>query len=713
MIRRILHISALALGLVLAGCSAIQEENYSREGLEIQFTASVGTFQVKATDTGFEPGDQIGLFADSPVSASNVRMTWDGTNLVPESRLFWTPGDERRVGFSAYYPYDPEKTNNWSEFFVNADQSTKELFTASDFMTATSAAKASDGVVNLIFYHRFSKVIIHIENTIPDMKIADVYLGNVRGRVEGDPWGNYSTIGQPGAIKTCKAATPAGETVWAAIVPAQYTEPQLMITTADGKQYTYEASRYGIDFMSGCCINAHVTIGVDDIVTDFTSDVTEWTDNNDLEFPIPGREKWSIIGTVYGSNWDQDFPLENCYKNTDTYYTLLYCNEGDKFKLRKDASWVVNRGLAQADAIEPGYYSLQQDGADIQISQAGVYEVFWNSEYEELYICTIGKRMTWTITGSLEGMDWSGEHWPDGYVTIKDDNGVWWPLLAYRITCRAGQEFKFWFGGDWFLEYGLDADWDDPYSSGDGDIVNLRKGGPNIQINEDGIYWVYFDPNREQAYIYWEADLPEYDIMIDGDFSDWDTLDSRYVYTAYGDPDAPCTALNMMKAYADEEALYVYFEYDLEQIHPEPDVEFVPFHIYINSDCNDYTGGWLYGYWQAGVEYCLESFLYYNGKLGYAEGGLLKWSGEDCEAGWDFDEYAYGVSSGAGNGKGAYEVRLDRNALPLNDSFTIGIDIQQNWDAVGRLPNTYPTDDNPSADASLLFVKTNYEGQYK
>ena len=713
MIRRILHISALALGLVLAGCTAIQEENYSREGLEIQFTASVGTFQVKATDTGFEPGDQIGLFADSPVSASNVRMTWDGTNLVPESRLFWTPGDERRVGFSAYYPYDPEKTNNWSEFFVNADQSTKELFTASDFMTATSAAKASDGVVNLIFYHRFSKVIIHIENTIPDMKIADVYLGNVRGRVEGDPWGNYSTIGQPGAIKTCKAATPAGETVWAAIVPAQYTEPQLMITTADGKQYTYEASRYGIDFMSGCCINAHVTIGVDDIVTDFTSDVTEWTDNNDLEFPKPGSQKWSVIGTVFGTNWDQDFPMENCYYGSDAYYALLYCNADDQFKLRRDASWDVNRGLPEAGVIEPGYYYLQQNGANIQMSRNGVYEVFWYPEYEEMDISSPGRRYSWGITGSLEGMDWSGDHWADGGA-FDNDGQTKWPLLAYKIVYRAGQEFKFRFGGDWFLEYGVNAEWGGQFTFTDGDTIDLRKGGPNIQLDQDGIYWVYFDPNREQAYIFWEADLPEYDIMIDGDFSDWDTLDSRYVYTAYGDPDAPCTALNMMKAYADEEALYVYFEYDLEQIHPEPDAEFVPFHIYINSDCNDYTGGWLYGYWQAGVDYCLESFLYYNGKLGYAEGGLYKWSGEDCEAGWlFFDEYAYGVSSGAGNGKGAYEVRLNRYALPLNDSFTIGIDIQQNWDAVGRLPNTYPTDDNPSADASLLFVKTNYEGQYK
>jgi hypothetical protein len=164
----------------------------------------------------------------------------------------------------------------------------------------------------------------------------------------------------------------------------------------------------------------------------------------------------------------------------------------------------------------------------------------------------------------------------------------------------------------------------------------------------------------------------------------------------------------MMKAYADKDALYVYFEYDLSQIHPEADVEFVPFHIYINSDNNDYTGGWLHEFSQAGADFSLESFLYYNGKLGYSDAGLFKWSGNDCEYGWNWNEFATGVSTGAGNGRGAYEVRLDRNALPFNDSFSIGIDIQQQWESVGILPNTYPTEDNPGGAVPLLYIKTAY-----
>lgn len=498
----------MALGLVLAGCTAIQEENYSREGLEIQFTASVGTFQVKATDTAFELGDKIGLFADSPVSANNVRMTWDGTYLVPENKLFWIPGSERKVYFRAYYPYNPDF--NWSsnEFFVNADQSTHALFTASDFMVASSANSMDDGVVNLNFYHYFSKVIIHIENNVPDMKIADVYLGNIRGRVSGGPDG-YNTIGNPGAIKTCKAATPAGETVWAAIVPAQYTEPQLMITTADGKQYTYEASRYGIDFMSGCCINAHVTIGVDDIVTDFTSDVTEWTDNNDLEFPKPGSHNWSVIGSIFNTSWDQDFPMYNCYAGRDTYYAIVYYDNGEEFKLRQDESWDVNRGLPEAGAIVPGYYYLQQDGANIQMNQKGIYELFWYPEYNELAILRPGERLTWGLTGSCEGMDWSGDHWADEVEAFTYDGYAMIPNFIYHIKYRVGEEFKFRFGGEWTLEYGADEEWGPDHVYTDDQEIHLRKGGPNIMLDRDGIYAVYFDPVMELAYFLWEKELPE------------------------------------------------------------------------------------------------------------------------------------------------------------------------------------------------------------
>ncbi len=506
MIRRILNISALALGLVLAGCTAIREDIQSGDSLEIKFTAQVGTFQVKATDTGLELGDQVGLFAGSPVSANNVKMTWDGTALVPETRLFWTPGDERKVDFRAYYPYDPERTNGWSEYFVNADQSTHALFTASDFMVATTASNPSDGVVSFNFRHCFSKIVIHVDNQLQDLQITDIYLSNVRGRVEGEVSEYYNTIGLPGTIKTCKATTPEGEPVWAVIIPAQSSLPQLMITTADGKQFTYQ-STYDIWFNQSCSYTAYVTLKENDIFTDFTSEVTEWTDNNDLEFPMPGRENWSVYGQFQGTNWDLEFPMYNCYSGTDAYYALVYVNAGDEIKLLQDGK--VNYGLEEGAKWGWGGNTLVKDGASITFDKRGVYELFWYPrEKSSLEIYPVGESGTWGITGTLEGLDWQRDHMLDysSYVTVEND--VIHPMVVFDIKYRVGDEFKIRFGGDWFLEYGYDSDYWESQVIETGRFYTLRKGGPNLMLPEDGMYQVYFDPYGPYIYARWTGDLP-------------------------------------------------------------------------------------------------------------------------------------------------------------------------------------------------------------
>jgi hypothetical protein len=42
----------------------------------------------------------------------------------------------------------------------------------------------------------------------------------------------------------------------------------------------------------------------------------------------------------------------------------------------------------------------------------------------------------------------------------------------------------------------------------------------------------------------------------------------------------------------------------------------------------------------------------------------------------------------------------------LADNFSIGFDIQQDWESVGILPNSHVTDENPGGLAASLQVKT-------
>lgn len=206
---------------------------------------------------------------------------------------------------------------------------------------------------------------------------------------------------------------------------------------------------------------------------------------------------------------------------------------------------------------------------------------------------------------------------------------------------------------------------------------------------------------------------PEYvqPITIDGDFSDWGKLDASKMATATTDPDATHTALKLVKVYADELFIFVYFEWDKEQITHEPDVEHVPFHVYLNGDGNSATGGFADQWSDACTDLLMEGFIYPEGStIGSYEPGLYSWSGEANGSGWSWEDLGdiAGICSGAGI-EGKYEMCIMRELYPLGkiaDTFSIGFDIQQGWNSVGILPNGAATDDNPSGTVPSLQVVT-------
>lgn len=207
---------------------------------------------------------------------------------------------------------------------------------------------------------------------------------------------------------------------------------------------------------------------------------------------------------------------------------------------------------------------------------------------------------------------------------------------------------------------------------------------------------------------------PEYvqPIKIDGDFSDWAALDASKVATAKTATDAPKTALKLVKVYADEVFVFVYFEWDTDQITAEAGVEHVPFHIYINGDGDTATGGFKDQFSDACVDLLTEGSIYPDGVLGSYDPDCFSWSGEPNGEGWSWDgpilPAGSGLTAGAGvNGK--YELQIVRELYPLGklaDNFSIGFDIQQSWNSVGILPNADITEDNPAGTAPLLQVVT-------
>lgn len=204
-------------------------------------------------------------------------------------------------------------------------------------------------------------------------------------------------------------------------------------------------------------------------------------------------------------------------------------------------------------------------------------------------------------------------------------------------------------------------------------------------------------------------------IKIDGDFADWAALPSGTFTQKFGDEEATHPALTYCKVYADPDFIYVYFEWDTDAIEWVPDVEHVPFHCYINTDGNAATGGFGDEFADACIDICTEGWIYDSEGIGSYDPGIYGWTGEANGSGWSWTDPALlGDGSGFGQGagiEGKYEFKLDRSMLagvgyPVADVFSIGFDIQQNWDSVGILPNAAPDEENASGIVDSMTVTT-------
>lgn len=187
--RKYIYYLSLALAAVFALASCAKEEDKALQQREIKFSASLGTFQVKATDTAFEKGDAVGVYALGTTTFSNRKLVYDGVNLTAETPVYWSSYQQVNEGnlFRAYYPYQEGLENEKDYFFtVQPDQSTHASYTASDLMVGDAYASPSDGTVHLNFVHQMSKVVLTIDNRL-ESEIADVYFADVYGRVRVYP----------------------------------------------------------------------------------------------------------------------------------------------------------------------------------------------------------------------------------------------------------------------------------------------------------------------------------------------------------------------------------------------------------------------------------------------------------------------------------------------------------------------------------------------
>ena len=222
------------------------------------------------------------------------------------------------------------------------------------------------------------------------------------------------------------------------------------------------------------------------------------------------------------------------------------------------------------------------------------------------------------------------------------------------------------------------------------------------------------------------ADIPEIDVT-DNSLEDWKALPAEYVVSYACPEDAAMLGLKGVAVYATEMYINILVEPNMDDI---TDLEWVPFHVYIDLDNSDLTGGYGDEFTDANTDILCETGLWSGGEPNNYNPAVFKWWGEVGGDGWNWEDPEnpgnetnfWGAIIGegqlpVGNSQyvdGKFEIQLLRELLgtvpgvEMNaGEFGIGFDIQQNWSSVGILPCVSVTDENPSGKAAKLKVKIN------
>lgn len=156
---------ALAASMALGSCEN-SEPNIAEVSADIiRIDAVHPSASSRATETGFEKGDRIGLFVVDANSSlqpggnmiNNGSFEYNGSAWNALNKYFWNRGT---YNVYAYYPYTQrvEDTESFS-FQLPSDQSTDDGYSSADFLWAMAENQtASANPVSLKFSHCLSNV---------------------------------------------------------------------------------------------------------------------------------------------------------------------------------------------------------------------------------------------------------------------------------------------------------------------------------------------------------------------------------------------------------------------------------------------------------------------------------------------------------------------------------------------------------------------------
>ena len=487
----------LAAALALVSCQKHERASLRTPG-EVRFTTSLDRYSVKATDTAFEAGDQVGIFAGAPISVENVKASVSGSSLTPETAIRWVEDDNSVVSFYAYYPYASGAVKAYP-FEVAADQSAIANYKKSDLMVAAAKSAPTEDAVALNFHHALSKVAITIDNQIANTTVSKLeFCGVALGAAVDLETGAVSGVSSEKKDVVANA-TGSG---WQLLIVPQTAQPEVRVTLSSGANYLFKLDN-AFTFSAGKKATANLVVKEAAAVT-FTFEVVDWDDEpSPIDFG-EGEEigqAWSVVGL--GGDWDLGIPmtctqagnaeLEGVWEADITYVS------GDEFKLRCGDLWAgmkENWAYYGTGEFEDGYLDATDAGKNIVLMEEGEFHLMFEWPSCRFVITKTGDIPAPQPLGDWKVMGLGGD-WDNGVAMSQTQQGeeagagVW----EADITYAEGDEFKLRSGEDGnYVWAGMKADWT-YYGTGafDDGYLDASDAGKNIVLEGAGEYHLSFE----------------------------------------------------------------------------------------------------------------------------------------------------------------------------------------------------------------------------
>ena len=116
-----------------------------------------------------------------------------------------------------------------------------------------------------------------------------------------------------------------------------------------------------------------------------------------------GSSSWTLIGTLGGTNWDYDFPMD-----TEGYWEVareISISSDEQFKFRQNRKWDTNLGsgpYSDTDANEVGINQripLSAGEGNMRLASSGTYDIYLSVENRIAYILPAGSEWTHEAEG--------------------------------------------------------------------------------------------------------------------------------------------------------------------------------------------------------------------------------------------------------------------------------------------------------------------------